>query len=245
MFGEADRSHWTTDLDIDSLESKRSWALLAELQAVIPYHSQRYKTVLQDCKKKSAVTATDLTFATRFVAVFMFVKLKGCRPMTYLNLTVQKFENAKTNGGMVDQTTFKTAQKYGFNYLYFDEISLDIIDDYVQYVRPLLNSHVMRLLAIKSKRFAVSETHRSAKRPRVSSDWQVHTSDKVQADHRDRKRKQVGLRRATSRVWRPEAQLERGESSLSKAAISRRCFKRTNVHGKAAGRQGEKLWTFA
>ena len=60
----------------------------------------------------------------------------------------------------------------------------------------------MRLPAIKSKRFAVSETHRSAKRPRVSSDtwWQVHTSDKVQADHRDREREQVGFRRATSRV---------------------------------------------
>ena len=47
------RSHWMTDLDIDSLESKRSWGTLAELQTVIPYHSQRYKTVLQDCKKKS------------------------------------------------------------------------------------------------------------------------------------------------------------------------------------------------
>ena len=58
----------------------------------------------------------------------------------------------------------------------------------------------MRLPAIKSKRFAVSETHRSAKRPRVSSDWQVHTSDKVQADHRDRAREQVGFRRTTSRV---------------------------------------------
>ena len=53
--------------------------------------------------------------------------------MTYQHLTVQMFENAKTNGGMVDQTIFKTAQKYGFNSLYF-EISLDIIDDYVQYV---------------------------------------------------------------------------------------------------------------
>ena len=36
------RSHWTTDLDIDSLKSKRSWATLAELQTVIPYHSQRF-----------------------------------------------------------------------------------------------------------------------------------------------------------------------------------------------------------
>ena len=113
--------------------------------------------------------------------------------MTYQHLTVQMFKNAKTNGGMVDQTIFKTAQKYGFNSLYFDGISLDIIDDYVHYLRPLLNSQCDYL-------FAVSETHRSAKRPRVSSDWQVHTSDKVQADHRDRKREQVGLRRATSRV---------------------------------------------
>ena len=47
----------------------------------------------------------------------------------------------------------------------------------------------MRLPTSKSKRFAVSETHRFTKRARVSSDWQVHTSDKVQADYRDRERK--------------------------------------------------------
>ena len=58
----------------------------------------------------------------------------------------------------------------------------------------------MQLPAIKSKRFAVSETQRTAKHPRVSSDWEVHTSDKVQADHRDREREQVGFRRATSHV---------------------------------------------
>ena len=56
----------------------------------------------------------------------------------------------------------------------------------------------MQLPAIKSTRFAVSETHRSSKRPRVSSDWQVHTSDKVQADHRDREREEVGFRRVVS-----------------------------------------------
>ena len=37
---------------------------------------------------------------------------------------------------MVDQTIFKTAQKYGFNSLYFDEISLAIIDDYVHTCDP-------------------------------------------------------------------------------------------------------------
>ena len=138
------RSHWTLDLDIDTLESKRSWATLAELQTVIPYHSQRYKKVMEECKKNCVITATDLTFTTRFVAVFMFVK--GCRPMTYQHLTVTMFENAKTNGGMVDQTIFKTAIKYGFNSLYFDEISLGIVDDYVQFVRPLLHPQCDYLL---------------------------------------------------------------------------------------------------
>ena len=140
------RSHWTTDLDIESLESKRSWASLAELQTVIPFHLERYKGILEECRRKAFITATDLTFATRFVAVFMFVKVKGCRPMTYQHLTVTMFENAKANGGMVDQTIFKTAQRYGFNSLYFDEISLGIVDDYVKLVRPLLNPQCEYLL---------------------------------------------------------------------------------------------------
>lgn len=133
------RSHWTTDLDIETLESRRSWASLSELQTVIPFHIGRYKEILEECKKRSTlVSSTNLTFATRFLAVFMFVKIKGCRPMTYIHLTVNMFECAKMNGGMVDQTRFKTAKKYGFNSLYFDKISLGIVDDYVRYVRPLL-----------------------------------------------------------------------------------------------------------
>ncbi len=66
--------------------------------------------------------------------------------MTYQHLTVTMFENAKANGGMVDETIFKTAQRYGFNSLYFDEISLGIVDDYVKLVRPLLNPQCEYLL---------------------------------------------------------------------------------------------------
>ena len=141
------RSHWTTDLDIETLESRRSWASLAELQTVIPFHVPRYKIILDECKNKSpVVSATNLTFATRFLAVFMFFKVKGCRPMTYLHLTVSMFESAKRNKGMVDQTTFKTSKKYGFDSLYFDEISLDVVDNYVRYVRPLLQPRCDYLL---------------------------------------------------------------------------------------------------
>ena len=56
------------------------------------------------------------------------------------------FENTKANGGMVDQTIFKTAQRYGFNSLYFNEISLGIVDHYVKLVRPLLNPQCEYLL---------------------------------------------------------------------------------------------------
>ena len=66
--------------------------------------------------------------------------------MTYQHLTATMFENAKTKGRMVDQTIFKTAIKYGFNSLYFDEISLGIVDDYVQYVRPFLHPQCDYLL---------------------------------------------------------------------------------------------------
>ena len=78
---------------------EKSWATLAELQTVIPFHLQCYKTILEECRKKSFVTSTNLTFATRFVAVFMFVRVKGCRPMTYQHLTVRMFESTKTNAG--------------------------------------------------------------------------------------------------------------------------------------------------
>ena len=65
-----------------------------------------------------------------------------------------------SNGGMVDQTIFKMAKKYGFNSLYFDEISLGIVDDYVRFVRPFLEPHAVRISARKPKRCAISENDR-------------------------------------------------------------------------------------
>ena len=70
------------------------------------------------------------------------------------------------------------------------DISLDSI-------RATPDQSSMRLLTLKSKRHAISKSHRSTKRSRLPSDWQVHTPDKVQADHRNREREQVRFRRAT------------------------------------------------
>ncbi|CAB4042799.1 partial, partial [Paramuricea clavata] len=130
--GKSMRSNWTTELDIETLESRRSWATLSEVQSVIPFHVERYESVLEKCMAcSSSVKTGDVTFATRFVAAYMFLKVKGCRPMTYQHLTLRMFESAKRNEGMVDQTIFKTAKKYGFDSVYFDECSMEILGKYI------------------------------------------------------------------------------------------------------------------
>ena len=137
--GKSMRSNWTTELDIETLESCRSWATLSKVQSVIPFHVERYESVLEKCMAcPSSVKTGDVTFATRFITAYMFLKVKGCRPMTYQHLTLRMFESAKKNEGMVDQTIFKTAIKYGFDSVYFDECSMEILGKYIMYIRPLL-----------------------------------------------------------------------------------------------------------
>ncbi len=132
------RSNWTTELDIETLESRRSWATLSEVQSVIPFHEERYKSVLENCiVSPSSVKSGDVTFATRFVAAYMFLKVKGCRPMTYQHLTLRMFESAKRNEGMVDQKIFKTAKRYGFDSVYLDECSIELLEKYITMSDPL------------------------------------------------------------------------------------------------------------
>ncbi|CAB4005270.1 Hypothetical predicted protein [Paramuricea clavata] len=85
------RSNWTTDLDIETLESQRSWATLSEVQSVIliPIHKERYQSVLE-----------------------MYMENTD---------SVKPWNKCKKNEGMVDQKIFKTAKRYGFDSVYFVE----------------------------------------------------------------------------------------------------------------------------
>ena len=66
------RANWTTELDIETTD----WATLSEVQPVIPFHSQRYESVLENCITcPSSVTPADVTFATRFVAAYLLLKV--------------------------------------------------------------------------------------------------------------------------------------------------------------------------
>ena len=79
------------------------------------------------------------TFATRFVAVFLFLLVKSARPMTFQHLTVSLFANSKANNGFIDRKEFKTNLSYTFDSLVLDDLPTRVIALYVEHVRPLLN----------------------------------------------------------------------------------------------------------
>ena len=108
---------WSRDLDLDSLISADCWPSLAEMEKVIPCHIDEFKYVVEkfNCFLLHEVSLQSLTFATRFVAVFLFLCVKSARPMTFQHLTVSMFENSKANNGFIDQKEFKTNLSYTFD----------------------------------------------------------------------------------------------------------------------------------
>ena len=91
------------------------------------------------CKSSPAqVNPSDLTFATKFVAMYLFIKVKGSRTMTYQYLTVDMIATAKETGGFIDQKTFKIAGKYEFDSLIRTAANMQVLNGYISYVRPLL-----------------------------------------------------------------------------------------------------------
>ena len=77
------RIEWSSSMDIETLEAKGHWATIKELQKVIHFHLEKYKDVLGHCKlHPKSVSVDQLAFCTRFIAVFLFLRVKGTRPMT-------------------------------------------------------------------------------------------------------------------------------------------------------------------
>ena len=142
---------WANDLDIESLEAKGCWASLEDLSKVIPYHLPRLNAVMERCKAEGqSVPPADLTFATRFLATYLFVKVKGSRPMTYQHLTLEMIDKAVSNGGFIDQKMFKTARIYSFDSLLLEQADLQLIEQYREHVRPLLKPKCDYLLVTRN-----------------------------------------------------------------------------------------------
>ena len=66
------RLQWVRDLDIETLEAKGHWATMAELVDVIAVNLPRYENILKFCRSNpETASPLDLSFATRFVAVYL------------------------------------------------------------------------------------------------------------------------------------------------------------------------------
>ena len=93
------RLQWTQDLDTETLEARGHWATMEELLEVVTFQLPSYENTVKLCKNSlGQVNPSDLTFATKFVAMYLFIKVKESRPMTYQDLTVDMVKTAKENG---------------------------------------------------------------------------------------------------------------------------------------------------
>ena len=71
-------AEWSRHLDIDNLQETNSWATLAELQTVVSFHLPRYNDItLYKTGELNKVTSKSLKFATRFLAVYLFIQVKA------------------------------------------------------------------------------------------------------------------------------------------------------------------------
>ena len=132
------KAEWTSVLSIDYLTKLNCWATLDELQQVIPYHGDRFTQILLNTGSKDFTAPShDLTFCTSYIIVILFLMVKAARPMSYQYLTVEMIKSVDSDG-FVDQTTFKTKEKYGFDTLIFSRQVLDIINGYITCIRPSL-----------------------------------------------------------------------------------------------------------
>ena len=121
------RLQWSQDLDIDTSEARGHWATMEELLQVVTFHLPRFENTVKTCKNRPGqVNPSDLTFSTRFVSMYLFIKVKGSRPMTYQYLTVDMVSAAKENGGFIDQKMLKTAGKYAFDSLILTNASVQV-----------------------------------------------------------------------------------------------------------------------
>ena len=69
---------------------------MEKLLKVVKFHLPRYETTVKISKSSlTQVNPSDLTFATKFVALYLLIKVKGSCPMTYQYLTVDMIATAR------------------------------------------------------------------------------------------------------------------------------------------------------
>ena len=80
---------------------------MEELLEVVKFHLPRYVKIKSS---PAQVNPSDMTFATKFVAMYLFIKLQGSRPRT-----VDMIATAKEKSAFIDQKAFKTAGFFDYD----------------------------------------------------------------------------------------------------------------------------------
>ena len=126
-------------MSVDYLNSINCCAKHEKLQKVIPYHSEKHKQIILNASSPFAsIPSHDLSFAASFIVAALFLMVKASRPMTYQFLTMQMAKSISENG-IINQTIFKTKEKYGFDSLIFSNDVPTLIEYYINFIRPRLN----------------------------------------------------------------------------------------------------------
>lgn len=125
---------------METLIARDSWANLEDMENVVPFHIGKFKQIIEQCKNPTPLPSKrELSFCTRFMTTFLFLRVKCSRPMTFQFLTLPMINKARVNGGFVDQTAFKTARIYSFDTLIISAEVFTVLDAYIDNVRPLFN----------------------------------------------------------------------------------------------------------
>ena len=132
---------WNQVLSLEYLSSINCWASLKDMQMVVPFHTDKYNQIILIAKEQQNSTPPhDLSFCTSFIICLLFLEVKGTRPMTYQQLSIDMLNSVPTEGGMIDCTKFKTAEKYGFDSILISKDILSTLTDYKDFIRAQLNA---------------------------------------------------------------------------------------------------------
>ena len=112
-------------------------------------HKQVHKIILTSATPSSCIAPHDLSFATSFIVDVLFVMVKASRPMCYKHFTVEMINSIDENG-IINQTLFKTNEKYGFDSLLLFADVLTLVPGYMNYIRPRLNPSCNYLLVCRN-----------------------------------------------------------------------------------------------
>jgi len=134
------RVEWNSLLSVEHLTKINCWATLEDLERVIPYHTDRFSQIMTNAAStaEGQVPSHDLSFCTSYMVIVLFLLVKATRPMSYQYLTVSMVKSLEKTG-IIDQTFFKTQERYGFDTLLFSKEVIDIVKGYCYVIRPRLS----------------------------------------------------------------------------------------------------------